>query len=156
MSSLSSTILEAQGRSDVVVRPPSGLPEAGLIAPIEELYSQCGGIDFLHRGSVQVSIVSPSGYQRSNATLLGEEHPVDRSHHWFIFATFGTNFLSIDTALEREARIYDSFWDVHAVAGSCRVLADGPTDFIRKVLKSRKLPAFWLEEDFIALGDAYD
>ena len=131
------------------------LPD-GLHLPddVSEFYKNCGGIR-LAVGQDEFHVVSPTDFVRSNDAILGETHANDRSHWWFVIGRSGEQYVSIDLAPGRLGRCYDSFWDRHAVAGSCPVIAASFSEFLARLLDGDG-SLYWLAEDFVAEEDAYD
>jgi antitoxin YokJ len=64
--------------------------------------------------------------------------------------------LSIDTDPTRNGRCYDSFHDVHGIVGSDPVIARSFAELFERLLDSGGGHWYWLEPDFVSLGDAYD
>jgi hypothetical protein len=74
----------------------------------------CGGI------RTPAGLVIAQRVRHAQRAILGEEHPDDRSFHWYVIAeddTTGTAERTvIDLHTKRLGRCYDAFWDRFAVA----------------------------------------
>ncbi len=151
---------------DCVVLPPTGLPNVNslhmLPKDIEEFYTECGGIKFFSSSDYSIEIVAPEEMQLSNPIILPDDWVSDIpdddiSNDWYIVAQAGPEQrISIDLKDERVGKCYDSFWDIHATPGQCAVLAVSFTELLESILKSQGGYWFWLADDFVSLGDAYD
>lgn len=64
--------------------------------------------------------------------------------------------ITIDLARERIGRCYDSFWDRHGIVGECTIVATTFTELISQLFKNQGQSLFWLERDFVYIGDAYE
>lgn len=142
------------------VKPPAGMPvlAAGQTIPIDvaAFYAVCGGASLFHGEPYSLEIVPPTHFAKANPIIAGVEVPGDPSEDWYIFARNGEQFVSIDCGSKWNGRCYDSFWDRHAVAGSCPVVARSFSEFVRESLKRGGRGYYWLEHGFESLGDAYD
>ncbi|MEM9403296.1 MAG: SMI1/KNR4 family protein [Pseudomonadota bacterium] len=151
---------------DCVVLPPSGLPQLSrqhsLPEDLKEFYTDCGGVKFFSGSNYSMEIVSPDRFVLSNPEVLPEgwERDVpdnDISNDWYIVAEAGVEQrLSIDLGEKRVGRCYDSFWDIHASPGESRVVARSFSDLINSIFSCGGNYWFWLADDFLPLGDAYD
>lgn len=151
---------------DCVVLPPSGQPKVGLLhtlpKDVEDFYKECGGIKFFNRSEYAIEIVSADKVQLSNPIILPEgwEQDIssdDISNNWYVVAQAGPEQrISIDFHLDRLGKCYDSFWDIHASPGDCQIIAISFTELLEKIFDCRGGYWFWLADDFVSLGDAYD
>ena len=66
------------------------------------------------------------------------------------------NYITIDLSKERLGKCYDSFWDRHGVAGECAVVAKNFTELLWQLYINQGKSLFWLNSDFVYIGDAYD
>ena len=55
-----------------------------------------------------------------------------------------------------QGKCYDSFWDRHGIAGECTVVAKNFTELLWQLFNSQGKSLFWLNSDFVYIGDAYD
>lgn len=140
---------------------PVGIPDVGsdlvLPADLRDFYSLCGGVTLFSGSLFSLQISSPSDLISSNRAILGEAFPDDRSDSWFVIASDGVGQrISIDLAPSRLGRCYDSFTEVHAIAGSSAIIARSFTDLLSRLLRAEGDHWYWLETGFELLGDAYD
>lgn len=146
---------------DCVVREPRGMPEVAsthvLPGDMRLFYELCGGIELYRHAPFGTSIVGPGEVLPSNVVIAGEQFPTDRSASWYVISrATARHIISIDLSPARSGLCYDSFDDVHGIAGSCPVIAPTFTDLLRQLIDARGEHWFWLEPDFAPLGDAYD
>jgi antitoxin YokJ len=81
-----------------------------------------GGIRFFLKSPYAMEIVPPADFVLANPVILGQLYEEDISSDWYIVARAGPEqFVTIDFSIERLGLCYDSFHEVHAVAGSCAV-----------------------------------
>lgn len=152
---------KARRSQGCVVRPPCGglaVPE-GMIVPgdVMEFYELCGGVNLYPSCEYASSIPAPTGVVESNIAILGERYPEDITSSWFTIAATQTgDYLSIDFSADRNGRCYDSFSEIHGIAGSCPVIAESFSDLFERLLESRGDYWYWLKSEFVGLGDAYD
>ncbi|MGJ4856823.1 SMI1/KNR4 family protein [Labrys sp. KB_33_2] len=141
--------------------PATGLPTVakGHIIPDDLLsfYKICGGVDFFYDSLYSMSIVPPGELILSNIKIIGQNYEEDRSSSWYIIAKSGEEqFVSIDLGSERNGRCYDSFHEIHGVAGSSKILSYNFEDLVKRIYDSNGDYWYWLKKDFSYLGDAYD
>jgi len=143
-----------------VLRGPAGLPVLphGKTLPrdVEEFFLECGGALLFVGAPYPLEIVSPLDFLKANPVIAGVDVPDDPSDDWFIIARNGGQFVTVDCGASRNGHCYDSFWDRHAVAGSCPVVARSFSEFLTRILESRGAELYWLQPKFESLGDAYD
>ena len=93
----------------------------------------------------------------ANPLLVGEIIPEDISSTWYTIARDPQgNFLTVDLDRTRLGRCYDSFFDRHGIVGSCAVVASSFSDLLHRVWMNRGQYWYWLRDDHVSLGDAYD
>lgn len=151
---------------DCIVLPPSGQPKIGMshLLPkdLAEFYRECGGVKFFVGSEYPIEILPADEVKLSNPLILPEgweaDIPVDDiSNGWYIIAQAGPEQkISIDFDSQRIGKCYDSFWDIHASPGESPVIANSFTELLQNIFKSQGGYWYWLEGDFISLGDAYD
>lgn len=154
-------IEKIKGIPDCLVLPPSGTPniEDHLVLPedVLEFYQLCGGIHLFQHAAYRVNIVQPQDFVLANPVIVGERCEEDISANWYIVATDGNgDYLTVDLELSRMGKCYDSFWDSHGVVGECRVIAFSFLELIERLIQNKGEYWYWLEENFVSLGDAYD
>lgn len=143
------------------VHPPGGTPVVppGLVLPpdLAEFYRHCGGVDLFVDGDYAISLVPPEDLQPSNVVIIGEQFPDDVSLTWFtVGRTPDSEYLSIDLSPERNGRCYDSYREIHGIVGSQPVIALSFTELFERLLDNGGRRWYWLADDFVPLGDAYD
>lgn len=123
---------------------------------VEEFYRLCGGIRYFVNSTYSTEIVSPAEFVLANPVILGQLYEEDISSDWYIVARAGPEQLvTIDLNSKRLGRCYDSFYEVHAVAGSCPVIAVSFTDLAERIFKNQGQYWYWLASSFTPVGDAY-
>jgi antitoxin YokJ len=147
--------------SRCVVHPPAGAPSvpAGLRVPddLGAFYEQCGGAHLFLDGDYGMLLLPPAEVLESNVVIVGQQYPDDLSSSWFAVArSVDREYLSIDLSVERNGRIYDSFYEIHAVVGSSTVIANSFTELFTMLMDADGDRWPWLVEGFVSLGDAYD
>lgn len=161
------TILEKiRNSKECIVLPPTGLPKlkVGHAFPddLYEFYMQCGGIAFFTDKKYSMEIVLPAQFTLSNPEILGDNYELDIpeediSNDWYIVAQSGVEQkISIDLNSKRFGRCYDSFWDIHASPSESPIVAMSFTELLEKIFESNGKYWYWLADDFVSLGDAYD
>jgi hypothetical protein len=142
------------------VLPPRGVPV--LVSPhrlpddLHSFYRLCGGVRLFDDGEYPIRIVEPERFVKANPEIVGVECHDDISDGWYIVARGGAEeAISIDCHPDRHGRCYDSFWDSHAVAGECAIVALSFTELLRRLLSARGGYWYWLVEGGAGHGDAY-
>lgn len=145
---------------DCIVHPPLGLPQLpnslDLPPDLAEFYQFCGGVVLFHAHPYWLEVLGPTDFARANPIIAGVDDESDRSHLWFVLAQADEQFVTIDLAPDRIGRCYDSFWDRHAVRGSCPIIASSFTEFLERAIQMAGRAWYWLDPAFTPLGDAYD
>jgi antitoxin YokJ len=144
-----------------VVHPPTDYPnvekEHFLPSDLKNFFKICGGIDLFIDCDYTIKIVPPKEFKLANPVIIGERAEEDISSNWYIIGgDMNSNYITIDLDKSRLGCCYDSFWDVHGVAGSCPIIATSFTELIERLMMSKGQLWYWLQEDFKSLGDAYD
>jgi hypothetical protein len=146
---------------DCEVLFPAGFPskEKHLLIPddITEFYELCGGLILFKNRNYPISIVKPEKFLPANPIIVGERCEEDISSGWYIIADdMNGDYLTIDLNQERLGRCYDSFYDRHGVVGSCPIVAKSFSELLERLVNNKGQHWYWLERDFVSLGDAYD
>lgn len=116
-----------------------------------------GGALLFEKADYSILIVPPQDFQLANPIIVGELCEEDISSDWYICATDRNGeYITIDLNPGRLGRCYDSFYDRHGVVGECSIIATSFTDLLERLIENRGRHWYWLQEDFIPLGDAYD
>jgi len=145
---------------DCLLLPAAGQPSVtfghALPDDLRQFYESCGGASLFVAGPYSVAISPPSQLISSNLAIIGQPVLGDISDSWYIVARAESGeAISIDLDAARLGRCYDSFWDVHGIAGSCPVIAVSFTELIGQLLDAGGGRWYWLEPSFKPLGDAY-
>ena len=140
--------------------PPVGFPsvEPGHKLPmdLQQFYELCGGVELFTEELFSMRISSPAELVLANPVIIGERVD-DISDSWYIVGRGGgSEFMSIDLHPDRLGTCYDSFWDVHGIPDSCAVIALSFSDLLERLLAACGGHWYWLEPDFVSLGDAYE
>lgn len=146
---------------DCKVYPPTTLPEvrSDLVLPddLRYFYQCCGGCSLYSSTAYPVEVVPPERFKSANLQIIGEEVLDDITHSWSIICLGRSGeAISIDLHPHRLGTCYDSFWDCHGVPGDCAVIAASFSDLIERLLSNHGQYWYWLKDDFISMGDAYD
>ncbi|MFA1779520.1 MULTISPECIES: SMI1/KNR4 family protein [Bacillus amyloliquefaciens group] len=147
--------------SDCRLFEADGLPTIDekhqLPRDVSEFYEQCGGAVLFENADYPIYIVSPHEFKLANPIIVGELCEEDISSEWYIVCTDGKGeYLTIDLNEERKGKCYDSFFDRHGIVGETQVIASSFTDLVQRLLENKGKHWYWLRDDYISLGDAYD
>ena len=146
---------------DCIVYSPCGLPvlNKGVKLPddLKVFYENCGGISLFAGREYSFTIVKPKEMVLANPVIVGELCGEDISSEWYIICKdVEDNYITIDLSKERLGRCYDSFWDRHGMVGECAVVAKNFTELLWQLYRNQGKSLFWLNSDFVYIGDAYD
>jgi hypothetical protein len=147
---------------DCTIRPPVGQPASlperlNLPQDAREFYQECGGATLFASSAYSVDVLPPDQVVPANPVIVGEEFPEDRSARWVTVAALPNgDYITMDLDPERLGHCYDSSHEVHGVVGSCAVIATSFSGLLRSLLEAGGGYWYWLEDDFVDLGDAYD
>lgn len=156
------SVTQIRATSGCQVFPPQGvpIPQPGHRLPhdLRRVYTLCGGLILFENADYALVIVPPERCALANPVIVGQgAEDNDISSSWYIVADDGNgDYLTIDLSQERLGRCYDSFFDRHAVAGSCPIIALSFTDLLTHLYENGGDYWYWLRPDFVSLGDAYD
>ncbi len=161
MTELQRILHQLSSTADCRILPQSGLPSVRdherLPEDLKQFYELCGGVYLFERATYPMRIVGSGDFTRSNPEIVGEECPDDISDSWYIVGRGGREeAISIDCNEQRLGRCYDSFWDRHAVAGDCRIVALSFTELLQRLVSAAGGYWYWLGDAGLAYGDAYD
>lgn len=142
------------------VLPSKGMPsvDSSRLIPddLQAFYGSCGGVELFTEALYSSVISSPNDLVPANPVIVGESFPDDITDSWYIISRGEEEFISIDLCPDRSGICYDSFPDVRGVAGSCAIVATSFSDLFERLLEGRGERWYWLNPDFVSLGDAYD
>jgi len=147
---------------DCKVYPPNGLPKLDNInhklpSDIVEFYQYCGGVTLFKSENYMYNVVSPDEFILANPVIVGELCEEDITSEWYIIVKDGNgDYLTIDLSNERLGRCYDSCWDKHGVVGECPIIAKTFTELLENLVLNKGEQCYWLRDEFISIGDAYD
>jgi antitoxin YokJ len=131
--------------------------DCGLPDDLREFYEFCNGATLFERSDYKIRILGREELRPSNEIILGEQFPDDITNSWFVIAECSPGeHISIDLSDCRLGWCYDSFHDVHGVAGSCPIISKSFTEFLQRCLGKQGEYLYWLEKNFKSYGDAYD
>ncbi|MDY0828331.1 SMI1/KNR4 family protein [Microbacterium sp. BG28] len=143
----------ARAHTDCVVLPPVALPvvrrdDERLPDGVREFYERCGGAVLFAGQAREVTVLPPDEVVQANPVLVGaagEEDAVSRAAY-LIARTPGGDHLTIDMSARRGGRVYDSFHELHGVAGSWPMIAPTFEGFLTEVWESQGALPYWLAE----------
>ena len=146
-----------------IISPPSGQPivEENLIIPADvvRFYERTGGmiINKNGHGGSWARIVGPDEFQRIDATILsGEMFASGPFSYWHtIVDVQDGNYLSIDLSKEHNGKCLDCFHETFAMPGYVGVIASSFTDLLNRILSHKDDSAYWLQDDFKELDEAF-
>lgn len=128
-----------------------------LPGDLYEFYMLCGGVRLFENEEYGIEIIGPEEFILANPVIVGEACEDDITGEWYIIAKDRDgDYLTIDLNKNRLGRCYDSFYDRHGVVGECPIIALSFGQLLEKLIESKGGYWYWLEENFISLGDAYD
>jgi hypothetical protein len=160
MDTIKDLVKQIQTRSDCLVYPCAGPPSIAddirLPHDLAEFFSLCGGAELFQGQLWPVTINPPHQFRHANTAIVRDEAEYDRSYSWYLVASSFDEQISIDLSSERSGWCYDSFWDCHAMAGSCRVLAKSFNEFLARCIEKEGRVRYWSCPGFTAYVDAYD
>lgn len=142
--------------------PHSGMPvilhsNHQLPADLREFYSLCGGVVLFAGADYEITIVPPEQFVPANPVIIGEQVEDDITADWYIIGDVGnSSYITIDLASERLGKCYDSFFETHGLVGDCAVVAESFTELLLHLIVNQGDYFYWLKDEFISLGDAYD
>ena len=161
MSDIAVLIDTIRHRKDCIVMPSNGIPVlpngVGVPASVVDFYTACGGLILFPESEYPLTFVGPDCFVAANPLIVGEQVDDDITSSWYILAEGRSGeYVSIDTALDRAGRCYDSYVDRHGVKGDCPVIAKSIEYLLGKSVSRNGDRYYWLLNDFVSFGDAYD
>lgn len=147
---------------DCSVSPPCGFPTVpdGLSLPsdLREFYELAGGALLFNQNvcAGHIRILRPEEFQRIDFAINGEEFATGPFSCWFAIADVRDgNYIAIDLNREHFGLCYDAFHETFATPGYVGVIASSFTDLLRRLLNHKEDSTYWLQVDFISLGEAF-
>lgn len=152
---------EIKKDKNCIVLKKQGIPKVYenhmLPSDLNKFYQLCGGMSLFKESEYGMDILSPEKFVLANPIIVGELCEEDISSEWYTICEDSSgNFITIDLNTKRIGKCYDSFWDRHGVVGECAIIANSFTELVDKLYRNRGKSLFWLDDDFLYLGDAYD
>ncbi|GCE23165.1 SMI1/KNR4 family protein [Dictyobacter kobayashii] len=143
------------------VYDPIGFPALGpnhvLPEDLKQFYTICGGVSLFDAQDYSLLIVPPTRCVLANPVIVGSIFEDDITATWYIIGDDGNgDYLTIDFSKERLGMCYDSFHEIHGLRGNCPVIARSFTDLLSRLYDNGGQYWYWLQSDFVSLGDAYD
>jgi hypothetical protein len=142
---------------------PAGLPQVSDVShrlpdDLRLFYELCGGVVLFEHAPYPTFVSRPGEMVPANPVIAGAHYSDDISSSWYLIASDGTRDqrMTIDLDPSRLGRCYDSFWDRHAVAGASTIIAGSFSAFLQHSLRAAGQSLYWLQPDFVPIGDAYD
>jgi hypothetical protein len=160
-------LTQIQAAPGCQIKAPTRLPqiEAPFRLPddLREFYQICGGLTLAENTKYALTIVSADHCVPANPVLLGEvaelarlANAEDISWSWYILADYGNgDYITIDLAPQRLGRCYDSSHETHGLRGETPIIALSFTDLLASLFQTRGQYWYWLQRNFVPLGDAY-
>ncbi len=149
---------EIRSMSNCSVDEPTGF-DIDLVLPedLSIFYKLCNGITLFEGSPYSFTVVKKENIVRANPVIVGEPCEYDISFDWHIIA-MGNNeqYITIDLNSDRLGKCYDSFWETYGLRGQTPIIAMNFTELLDQLLRSQGQSLFWLNDDFVGLGDAYD
>lgn len=161
MPEITSLIAQIRSTPGWLLNPPHGLPlvPSALVLPLDlrRFFEVAGGcVVYGQRPCSAARIVPPEEFQRIDVAISGEEIVPGPFEYWFTIADVADgNYIAIDLHPDHQGLCYDCFHETFTFPGEVRVIADSFSDLLHRLLRHDKDSAFWLEEGFQPLGDAF-
>lgn len=164
MSAIDDLIRAVRQSGDCEVRDPTRRPSAEerarLPADHVRWLEEIGQARMFPGGDGGIDILPVEQVVAANPLIRMVSGPTgDISDDWVTVAKVSDatdHFLTMDLGPARLGRVYDSFWDRHAIAGSTDIIAMSFTDLIARILAAQGRELWWTLPSFARLGDAYD
>lgn len=131
---------------------------------LHQFYQFCRGLTLGEDTKYPIAIVPPIRCVQANPIFLGDVTGLaqqaqgdDISWSWYIIADCSNgDYLTIDLDQDRLGRCYDSFHETYGLVGEMPIIATSFTGLLTRLYKNREQYWYWLQSDFVSLGDAYD
>lgn len=167
MNSINAILDEAVRRGTWELSPPCGIPvfekdlaiELTLPNDVIEFYTRCGGLIANKDGvcGSWMRIVSPAEFQRIDSVIMGGEmFATGPFQFWYAIADVEDgNYLAIDVGKDFNGKCIDAFHETFAMPGYVNVVASSFADLLLRILNHPEDSAFFLQDDFVPLGEAF-
>lgn len=162
MKKMRQLIEQIESLSDCRVLEPAGLPiidETNHILPedVKEFYSLCGGMVLFENEEYSVYIVPSQKFILANPVIIGELCENDITSNWYIICNDRQEeYVTIDLHQNRLGKCYDSFFNRNGIVGDSQIIATSFADLLERFIHNKGKYWYWLQSDFVSLGDAYD
>ncbi|AWK03528.1 SMI1/KNR4 family protein [Flavobacterium crocinum] len=138
---------------------PANIPE-----DLKEFFELTDGIRLFEERSFGINIVGRKDFIPTNKRLyppddvMWEEIEDHVSNEWYLIAETEqlSQYISVDLTKERFGQCYDSFYETHSLEGDSAIVAKNFTDLLYNLYSNKGKHWYWLQPEFIKLGDAYD
>lgn len=145
-----------------VMSPPCGLPQVApgleLPADVVRFYERAGGMVLRKDGRCgsRARIVTPQEFDRIDSTIVGEMFAAGPFKYWYaIVDVEDGNYLAIDIGHDHSGKCLDCFHETFADPGYVKVVALSFTDLLMRIINHQDDSAFWLQDEFEALGEGF-
>ncbi len=168
MKSVDELLITVASDPECLVYPVQAMPRINsehlLPNDLKDFYNLCGGISLFQASAYSMKIVPPNKFLLANPFFFkgisDEELQTsknDISWSWYIVGE-GENgqYITIDLAPGRLGRCYDSFWDCHAMPGYTQIIAKSFSELLFRLVENQGKHWYWLQNEFLSYGDAYD
>ena len=161
MDNMKKLIDQISKRSDCVINPAMGLPQLSenhvLPEELSEFYKLAGGAVLFQDSEQPYTILSPEEFQQSDIAIAGEVNEDSISSNWYVIVMDGNgDYLNINCAKEKTGYCYDTYHELYAMEGRTAIIATSFSELLTQLLANNGESSYWLKDDFVTLGDAYD
>ena len=138
----------------------NGLPEGfSLPADVVKFYERFGE-SILNEESetgAWARVVTPEEFNRIDAAIMGGERVASGPfENWFALVDVEDgNYIAIDLSVEHQGKCLDAFHETFAIPSYVDVVAASFTDLLNRFLDHKEDTAYWLDEAFESLGEAF-
>lgn len=145
-----------------LMSPPCGLPQvaAGLRLPadVARFYERAGGMVLRKDGRCgsRARVVTPQEFDRIDIAIVGEMFATGPFEYWHaIVDVEDGDYLAIDIGPDQSGKCLDCFHETFACRGYVSVVASSFTDLLMRIINHQDDSAFWLQDEFEALGEGF-
>ncbi|UED78806.1 SMI1/KNR4 family protein [Lysinibacillus sp. CD3-6] len=156
--------MELDSNCKVVKRDTDYISELALPKDVKYFFSNYDSLHMFLDKPYGIKIVSSNEFIPTSKRLypaddvIWEELEGDISNEWYLIAESEeiNQYISIDLSKSHLGYCYDSFLETHATPGDSQIIAKSFTDLLELLYSSKGEHWFWLAENFMPHGDAYD